>query len=80
MRNKIAYKISAYLEGRINLQEIVSWAETLLVEGFDATPVESEIIFRLGCGDTRNFELSWEDLSNMLYKLGYTVRLELKAA
>ena len=80
MRVELADQISAYLEGRISLAELVSWAEELVMTGFEANPVETEIIYRLGVADAENFELSWEDLATMLKKLGYKVRLELEAA
>jgi hypothetical protein len=80
MKTQLVTQISAYLEGQISLQEIVHWAEDLAMNGFEANPVESEIIYRLGVGDAENFELSWEELAQMLKQLGYKVRLQLQAA
>jgi len=80
MRMQLVAQISAYLEGRISLAELVDWAEELVMIGFEANPVETEIIYRLGVADAENFELSWEELAEMLKKLGYKVRLELEAA
>jgi hypothetical protein len=80
MKTQLVTHISAYLEGQISLQEIVYWAEDLVMNGFEANPVESEIIYRLGVGDAENFELSWEELAQMLKQLGYKVRLQLQAA
>jgi len=79
MKTQIVAQISAYLEGKINLKEMVNWAEELIIDGFDANPVESEIIYKLGVADAENFELSWEDLAGMLKRLGYKVRLQLQA-
>jgi hypothetical protein len=80
MKMQLVNQISAYLEGRITLEELVNWAEDLTLEGFEAAPVETEIIYRLGVTDAENFELSWEDLARMLNRLGYKVRLELEVA
>ena len=78
MRMQLVAQISAYLEGRISLAELVDWAEELVMTGFEANPVETEIIYRLGVADAENFELSWEELAAMLKQLGYKVRLELE--
>lgn len=80
MKTQLVAKISAYLEGRISLEELVNWAENLVMNGFESPPVESEIIYRLGVADAENFELSWEDLAHMLKQLGYKIRLQLQAA
>jgi hypothetical protein len=80
MRRQLVAQITAYLEGRISLAELVDWAEELVMNGFDATPTETEIIYYLGVADAENFELSWEALAAMLKKLGYKVRLELEVA
>jgi hypothetical protein len=57
---------------------LVDWAEELIMVGFEANPVETEIIYRLGVADAKNFELSWEGLGHMLNQLGYKVRLQLQ--
>ena len=79
MKTQLVTKISAYLEGDMSLSEIVDWAEEQVLHGFEANPVETEIIYRLGAADAENFELSWEELSQMLKQLGYKVRLQLQA-
>jgi hypothetical protein len=80
MKTQLVAQISAYLEGRVSLAELVAWAEDLVITGFEANPVETEIIYRLGVADAENFELSWEDLAAMLKQLGYKARLELEPA
>jgi hypothetical protein len=79
MKTQLVTQFSAYLKGRITLQELVLWAEDLVLDGFEANPVESDIIYQLGIADTENFELSWEALALMLKQLGYKVRLQLQA-
>ncbi len=79
MKTQLMTEISAYLEGEIRLKELVDWAEEMIANGFEANPVESEIIYRVGVADAEIFELSWEDLAHMLKQLGYKVRLQLQA-
>ncbi|MBE2200479.1 MAG: hypothetical protein IAE79_17825 [Anaerolinea sp.] len=80
MKTELVGQISAYLEGRVGLKELVYWAEGLVMDGFEADPIESEIVHRLGVADAENFELTWEELAHMLHRLGYAVRLELQPA
>ena len=80
MKTELVTKIGQYLEGKISLKEMVHWAEELVMNGFEASAVESEIIYRLGVADAENFELSWEELAQMLQQLGYKVRLQLQLA
>lgn len=80
MKTQLMTQIRAYLEGEKSLKELVNWAEELVMHGFEANPVESEIIYRLGVADAENFELSWEDLAHMIEQLGYKVHLQLQAA
>jgi hypothetical protein len=80
MKTQLVTRFSAYLTGRISLQEMVHWAEDMVMNGFKANPVESDIIYQLGIADAENFELSWEALALMLKQLGYKVRLQLQVA
>jgi hypothetical protein len=78
MKTELVAQISAYLEGNISLTEMVNWAEEMIIIGFEANPIETEIIYRLGVADAENFELSWEELAHMVNQLGYKVRLQLQ--
>jgi hypothetical protein len=80
MKAKLIKQLSRYLDGEISLKEMVGWAEDLIMDGFEANPVETEIIYRLGTADAENFELSWEELAQILHQLGYRARLELQVA
>ncbi len=40
----------------------------------------SDIIGRIGVADVEDFGLSWEDLSQILSTLGYSVNVEVLAA
>jgi hypothetical protein len=78
MKTQLVAQLSAYLEGQLSLKEMVHWAEELIMRGFEANAAESEIIYRLGVADAENFELSWEELAQMLKRLGYKVQLQLQ--
>jgi hypothetical protein len=61
-------------------KKVVSGKHGLIMNGFEANAAESELIHRLGVADAENFDLSWEELSQMLKQLGYKVHLELQVA
>ena len=58
--------VQSWRQGNITLKEFVTRAEDRIVQGFEADAVETQILFRLGVADAENFELSWEELANML--------------
>lgn len=79
MKTPLVAQMSAYLDGEIGMVGLVHWAEGLVMDGFDANPVEAEIIYRLGVADAENFDLSWEELRHMLRQLDFKARLYLQA-
>lgn len=81
-RQVVAEKISAYLQGREGLDEIVSWAEDAMREGeFEESnfPEIRDVVARLGVADVAAFGLTWEDAREMLARLGYSARVEVRA-
>jgi hypothetical protein len=82
-RQTVGQKLEAYLNGEITLVELVDWAETAMVdaeleEGYDK--LIFDILARIGTADVESFRLYWDDITNMLEKLGYRVNVELVAA
>jgi len=82
-RQQVAERLGGYLRGEWRLEEIVSWAEAAMAEG--ALPEEDltvvrDIVARLGVSDVAAFGLTWEDLREMLARLGYRAQVELEAA
>ena len=80
-RHAVSQKLQAYLNEEITLPQIVDWAESAMVDGdFEDESVEllADIVGRIGLADVENFRLYWEDIADMLEKLGYhaTVLLE----
>jgi hypothetical protein len=82
-KQMVADKIAAYLRHDISSAEIVSWAESTLMEGEfadDEAGVIAEVLARLGVADVRAFGLTWDDCEQILSVLGYTARVDIVAA
>ena len=76
----VAEKLSAYLCHKIDIADLVDWAEKVMMENeFEQRHYETlqEIVSRLGVADVRAFGLTWEDCERFLNKLGYAVRVEV---
>lgn len=81
-RETVAEKIAAYLRHDLSLAELVSWAESALMEGeFDPDHFDTlrDVIARLGVADVRAFGLTWEDCEQMLARLGYSAQVNIVA-
>ncbi len=75
-----AEKIGAYLQHEISLNDLVDWAERVLMEGAladDEPQALPEVLARLGVADVRNFGLSWDDCETLLHQLGYKAHIEI---
>lgn len=72
----VAQKILDYLNGKTDLPTLVKWSEDALLaltESDEDVPNEQAIMNALGylgAGDTADFPLTWEILSEMLASLG----------
>lgn len=78
----VAEKLSAYLHHELRLDELVDWAENIMMEGnFEEENHKTlrEIVSRLGVADVKAFGLTWEDCEYFLNQLGYEVRVEVVA-
>lgn len=82
-RQTVAGKIAAYLQHSITLEQLVDWAENVVMEG-EFAPEEIQtlrkVVPRLGVADVRAFGLSWEDCEQLLQELGYSARVDIVAA
>ncbi|MEW6753236.1 MAG: hypothetical protein AB1505_19990 [Candidatus Latescibacterota bacterium] len=81
-RQVVAEQLRAYLRGDLRLEEMVAWAKEVMAEG--ALPEEDlsvvrDVVARLGVSDVPAFALTWEDLRQMLARLGYRAQVELEA-
>lgn len=82
-RDDVVSKLRDYLYHKIDLDELVSWAENAMMEeDFDEKHYSSlkNIVARLGLSDIQAFGLTWDDCKNMLEQLGCTVELDVKEA
>ncbi|MGQ0602527.1 MAG: hypothetical protein ACT4QE_12635 [Anaerolineales bacterium] len=81
-RETVQSHISAYLNHKLSLAELVDWAENALlddaVDERDAS-VLRDVVARLGVADVRQFGLTWEDFSNLLARLGYITEVRVVA-
>ncbi len=82
-RNDVQQKLLAYLNRQITLADLVAWAEDILLDG-DLNPAEAETLraalARLGVADVQQFGLTWEECSDLLAQLGYTVQVRVTPA
>lgn len=79
-RHEVAQKLDDYLHHRLDLDQIVSWAEAAMMDSdFDPSDFEMvrDIVARIGLADVRAFGLTWEDCEAFLTRLGYQVRLDV---
>jgi hypothetical protein len=79
----VAEKIAAYLRHEISRNQLVEWAERVMMDGEfddDAIQVAPAVVARLGVADVRAFGLTWEDCEDMLRTLGYDARVEVVPA
>ena len=78
-RDTVREKLLAYLNQRLTLAELVDWSENaLLNDEFEAhdSAILRDIIARLGVADVRQFGMTWEDCTEFLRRLGYTVEVK----
>ncbi len=83
IRETVRNQLQAYLNHRMTLKQLVDWAESAMVDAeFDPQDSEllSDIVGRIGIADVEDFGLSWEDLSQILSTLGYSVNVQVMAA
>ena len=79
----VANKLTAYLLHELSSAELVEWAENVMAEGEfeeENLQVPRDVVARLGVSDVRAFGLTWEDCENLLKKLGYSARIEVRSA
>lgn len=73
-RETVAQKLTAYLQQRVTLKDLVDWAERALMDGeFGGEDIETvrDIVARLGLADVLAFGLTWDDCITYLRRLGY---------
>ncbi|HJY63957.1 MAG TPA: hypothetical protein VJ455_07360 [Ignavibacteria bacterium] len=79
-RKILAEKIKDYLYHKIDLAELVDWAENVIMEReFDINDekILKNITALIGVADVRSFGLTLEDCENFLNQLGYKIEFEV---
>jgi len=79
-RKTVAEELDAYLNRRVSLARLVDWAEDALCDGElddQDTELLRDILARVGLADVREFGLSWDDCTDFLSQLGYTVQVNM---
>ena len=77
-RQILVMKLKDYLQHKITLDELVDWAERVMMEEeFESADFDvlRDIIARLGLADVREFGLSWEDFEDIFSRLGYRISI-----
>ena len=78
-RHVAADRLTAFLQDRLSLEELVDWAETSLIEDTFDTPATRDTLARLGLADHRAFGLTWQDCRTLLQSPGYTPEIRVVA-
>jgi transposase len=76
-KQKLAEKISTYLNHSITKEQLIDWCEQRMQEDTFDSSATKEIVAQLGLLDAENFELSYDELYDLLSNLGYSLKVEL---
>ena len=76
-KNILAKQLSGYLNHEISKERLIVWCEDQMQEATFESDGVQEIVARLGLLDAVNFDVSFEELSEMLARLGYKVKVEV---
>jgi len=77
-RKDVARKLADYLHHKITLDDLVDWAEEMMMEAdFESHDFEAlrDVVSRLGLADVKAFGMTWEDCEYFLSRLGYQARV-----
>lgn len=75
----IAEQLLCYLNHKISLAGLVDWSELKLMDGdFEEgqEKVIRETLGHLAAADAEGFGLLWEDCNHLMYRLGYTIKID----
>jgi ABC-type transport system involved in cytochrome c biogenesis ATPase subunit len=78
-KQQLAVKLLNYLQHKISLEDLVTWAENAFMEADiqdEDTDVIRDVLAQLGLADVKAFGLYWEDCDKMMKKLGYTLKID----
>jgi hypothetical protein len=78
-RQIVAKKLLSYMQHKINLSQLVDWAENAVMEGRyqeNEYKLLSEVLGKLGLADVKAFGLLWDDCIELMHTLGYKVKVD----
>ncbi|MDA0323884.1 MAG: hypothetical protein O2923_14380 [Verrucomicrobia bacterium] len=81
-REDVAEHLRDHLQHRLSLEELVHWAETVMMDGdleSDHNDEIRDVVARIGVADVRAFGLTWQDCEELLSCLGYKARVDVAA-
>jgi hypothetical protein len=70
-------QLARYLKNAMTKEQLVDWCEKAMMESAFENETVKEIAARLGLMDVTNFDVSFEELSLMLEKLGHRLKVEV---
>jgi len=79
-KKDVIEKLHDYLNHKLELAELVDWAEVALMEGeLENSSFEKmrDTLARLGLADVSTFGLAWEECEKILEQLGYRANVEI---
>ncbi|HEX9975162.1 MAG TPA: hypothetical protein VGD14_24120 [bacterium] len=79
-RKILMNKIMAYLNHRIELPELIDWAEQAMMDAdFEEQYFDDirNIVAKIGLANIKAFGLTWQDCEDFLQRLGYRARVEV---
>ncbi len=78
-KQQLAVNLLNYMQRKLSLEELVSWAEDAFMEGDiqdEDAEVVRDILAQLGLADVKEFGLYWEDCDSMMRRLGYALKID----
>ena len=76
-KSVLAKQLSSYLNHELSKEKLIAWCEQHMQEAAFESDGVQEIVARLGLMDATNFDVSYEELSEMLNRLGYKLKVEV---
>jgi len=78
-KQQLAVHLLNYLQHKTSLNDLVTWAENMLMDGDiqgEDPDVVRDILAKLGLADVKAFGLFWEDCNEFMRRLGYELRVD----
>ncbi|MCU0643774.1 MAG: hypothetical protein MUC94_05885 [bacterium] len=79
-RKILVNKMLGYLNHRIDLPELIDWAEQAMMNADFEEPYFDDIrdiVAKIGLANVKAFGLTWQDCEDFLQRLGYRARIEV---